>query len=96
MHERNHGAGPRWRTDREGGGSWARKKTRNDRGVSRGMKFLFRIVGGLPLQSGKVVEKGRRNGIKMQGEGCMRSMDVFEGKVICDESIIFSTLFLIF
>lgn len=65
----------------------AREKTRNERGVSRGMKFLFRIVGGLPLQSqGKVVEKGRsewdKNARRVYGiDGCFaRAREIIEDR----------------
>lgn len=50
-------------------GYLAEEKTSNDRGISRRMKFLFRIVGGLLLQLAKVAEKGRWNGMKMLPQG---------------------------
>lgn len=51
------------------GGYLAAEKTSNDRGISRRMKFLFRIVGGLLLQLAKVAEQGRWNGMKMLPKG---------------------------
>lgn len=51
------------------GGYLAAEKTNNDRDISRRMKFLFRIVGGLLLQLAKVAEKGRWNGMKMLPQG---------------------------
>lgn len=61
------------------GGYLAAEKTSNDRGVSRRMKFLFRIVGGLLLQLAKVAEKGRWNGMKMlpQGERSPVQVDAY-------------------
>ena len=54
-----------------------KKKTRNDRGISRRMKVLFCVVGSLPLQSAKVVGKGRWNGMKMPLQGEPLQVDAY-------------------